>query len=366
MTTFYPSGTDGVFVIPDIDKILNGEAEVKIQTVEEDTQWPNMAETSYGTTLLTACGFFVSGAKSTGSIDLYDVSDFPNSPAKRTKISEDRKGNFYHQAVFMDVDADGKDDIIAARAFKSLYNPLSKAEGELMWFKPPSDGNPNWETRYLTTPQGHDGPDVAFTTTDLDNDGKLEIVAAQFFTQQALVVWECTAEKWSDCENGANIKYYTVDNNGDPFFNVQWVDLDMDGTKDLLATTNTASGKGAVYGYRLVADFRRGAEAWEKHTLATGYKPLHPHLPGQGSPGFAYAFQVSETEVPLILVSADDGGWFDLLQRTDAWTYNVTQLVNTTGTVGSQTKPMDIDGSGRKVFFLPLYSEGKVQMYVFD
>merc|ERR1711907_202305 len=106
------------------------------------------------------------------------------------------------------------------------------------------------------------------------------------------------------------------------------------------------SGKGAVYGYRLIADFRRGPEAWERHTLATGYKPLHKLLPGQGSPGTAYAFHISAAnstntpmespdvtrqqtsesavEYPVILVSADDGGWFDLLTRTAPWTYRVT------------------------------------------
>ena len=37
---------------------------------------------------------------------------------------------------------------------------------------------------------------------------------------------------------------------------LQHVDLNGDGKKDLLATTNTANGKGAVYAFELVGDFK--------------------------------------------------------------------------------------------------------------
>jgi len=372
ITTFdVGTPTDDVYVVRGIDKLARaqGKGDVKLELLTDSTLWPNQANiVKNGSQVLTADGFFVSSKKSTGSVELFDVSEFPL--VTKTKVSEDRKANFYHRAFFMDVDEDGVDDIVAARAFKS-FNPLSKAEGEIMWFKPPSPGNTTWTTHYLTTPQGA-GPGVGFEQVDLDGDGKMEFVAAQFFTAKALSIWECKKIKWSECENGEGVSSYVVDEVGDSFFNVQWVDLNNDGKKDLLATTNTANGKGAVYAYELKGDFRNGQAAWTKHTLATGYKPKVIFPPGQGSPGTAHAFKVKDdsNDKPAIIVSADDGGWVDVLfaNSTDTadWSYSQNRLVNSTGTVGTVTSPMDVTGSGKKVFFVPLYHESKIQMYMFD
>lgn len=64
------------------------------------------------------------------------------------------------------------------------------------------------------------------------------------------------------------------------YFNVQYVDLNNDGKKDILATTNTANGKGAVFAFELVGDYTEGPSAWKKHKLSDGYKPRHAFLPG--------------------------------------------------------------------------------------
>lgn len=372
ITTFgVTNPTDDIYVVRGIDKLAasEGKGEVKVEVLATDTVWPNQANiVKNGSQVLTADGFFVSSKKSTGSVEIFDVSRFPL--IKKTKVSEDRKANFYHRAFYMDVDKDGVSDIVAARSYKS-FNPLAKPEGEIMWFKPPSSTSGTWTTHYLTTPQGL-GPGVGFEQADLDGDGKMEFVAAQFFTAKALSVWACENSKWSECENGEGVSSYIIDEVGDSFFNVQWIDLNNDGKKDLLATTNTANGKGAVYAYELKGDFRNGPAAWIKHTLATGYKPLKIFPPGQGSPGTAHAFKVQDNsdDKPAILVSADDGGWVDILfavstNATD-WTYSQNRLTTSTGTVGTVSPPMDVTGSGKKVFFVPLYAESKVQMYMFD
>ena len=100
---------------------------------------------------------------------------------------------------------------------------------------------------------------------------------------------------------------------------VSWVDLNGDGRKELLATTNEANGHGGVYAYEQPStDWKNGN--WTKHTLAKGYKPTLPFLPGRGSPGTATAFFVRESDRalkkgtrPAVVVSADDGGFVDLL-----------------------------------------------------
>ena len=60
----------------------------------------------------------------------------------------------------------------AARAYKSM-NPFSKATAELVWLKPPTARNGIWEEQSLT---GKNGPGVAFCLTDVNNDGKTEVV----------------------------------------------------------------------------------------------------------------------------------------------------------------------------------------------
>ena len=86
-------------------------------------------------------------------------------------------------------------------------------------------------------------------------------------------------------------------------------------------------------------------DAWTKHELADGYAPLHKFLPGQGSPGAARAFTVPD-QSPHILVTADDGGYVDVLVPTDTvFKYEKVTVIESTGTVGSPATG-DVDGDG--------------------
>ena len=218
--------------------------------------------------------FFVSPFKSTGSVNLLDVSAFDpsNINTKKIKISTDRSGNFYHHAEWLDVNGDGRLDVLAARAFKSM-NPFSHPESDLVWLEQPPEGAAGkWIEHQIT---GKAGPGVAFTVVDLDGDGKVEVVAAQFFVKQQLSVWWCEEQFWSECVNGTGVKSAVIDDaEKAPYFNVAFVDLNNDGKKDLLATTNEANGKGAVFGFELpVGGFDKPGAKWAKHRIATGYKP---------------------------------------------------------------------------------------------
>ena len=71
-----------------------------------------------------------------------------------------------------------------------------------------------------------------------------------------------------------------------------------------------------------------------------------------------------------ILVSADDGGWVDLLTPDlEAWdatpyTYTKTRVLNSTDTVGTPAI-MDVNGDGWADFAVPLFAENKVALYSF-
>ena len=68
------------------------------------------------------------------------------------------------------------------------------------------------------------------------------------------------------------------------------------------------------YAYEIPAE--PFSAAWPRHTLATGFKPITPWLPGQGGPGTAKAFKPDlrlDVDKPSILLSGDDNGTVTVL-----------------------------------------------------
>ena len=67
------------------------------------------------------------------------------------------------------------------------------------------------------------------------------------------------------------------------------------------------------------------------------------------------------------MVSADDGGWFDILvPNGNLYTYNKHRIYTSSKATIGTIAIGDLNGDGKPELVVPLYSEGKVQIYTYD
>lgn len=164
--------------------------------------------------------------------------------------SEDNDPRFYHETLFIDMDADGLKDIVTARSTFKVTGAGSFCffVGELVYFKNPGaalDPNTEWEEHVLFgLPYNPVGPDLSLDAHDFENDGVPEIVAAKFFGAGAgiRIFGAPSGQLWSAIDPGAGINarigiVIGSDVAGLPF-HVKIIDVNNDGKKDVLATNH--------------------------------------------------------------------------------------------------------------------------------
>jgi hypothetical protein len=363
---------------------LSEAGKAKVTTLSDQFSWPNEAyqvpaeikakANITGNVIAVADGFLFP-LKQTGGIHLLEVGKGLEDVTVKT-ISEVKHAWFYHHSEWMDVDMDGVMDVVAARSIKPLL--VGHTDSELVWFKNNGDGT--WgDTQVLTK-----GPGVGFKIVDVDNDGKKEIVATEFFLHQQLAIYSCAEASWAKCA-GRSVVETVIDATDGPFFQASWVDLNGDGKMDILASAqqHTVDKKvmpGKVLAFEQPSSWSPSLGLhgnWTRHVLADGYLPQPKQPQGSGAPGTAVAFQMhaNSNEKPHIVLSGDDGGVVDLLtpasKSQDDWTYtkqtlytshtSTQQGVNTIGTVMVAAAK----GDKSPQLFIPSYAESKLIMYNF-
>jgi hypothetical protein len=246
---------------------------------------------------------------------------------------------FYHRALFLDMDGDELLDIVSVRSgFRvgpGVYPPFS----ELVYFKNPGAAlSPTTEWQevvlYGGPAAGFLGPDVHLEAHDFEGDGVPEIVATHFFSASNQT--PPTAGKislygapvggtWADVNALAfalpRVKDLSSDQ-GFPF-DVQVVDLDLDGRADILATNHqpdnctpptSSAVPGRVYALSQPADGDIFGSDWTTHILLDDIRPnpstqpISP--PGRLAPGRAQAFHPKRAhegkQKPWIVVGGDE------------------------------------------------------------
>mmetsp|Transcript_76419 Transcript_76419/g.224205 ORF Transcript_76419/g.224205 Transcript_76419/m.224205 type:complete len:504 (+) Transcript_76419:53-1564(+) len=372
-TTYAAIGSEPVYFVKDLaNAVRSGGSNAEVTELETKTSWTNyvnLAPTAaFGTdTVVVTAGGFLVPLQGTGTIDLWEVSDLNH--VKRTKVSNDKSGWFYHKIVWHDVNGDGLLDIVAARAIAP-----SEKKGELIWLEHPvgnalsNTTTDPWREHILCS-----GPDVDFIFEDVDGDGRHEVIATQFFSAPQLAMYSCAKNHWSECDE-SSITVTVIDRESGPFFSVVRTDINGDGRLDILVSNNQDDGTGAVFAYEQPSNILAGT--WTKHVLASGYKPLPTLLPNpphaRGAPGASQAFWPlvsNKSSKPWILVSGDDAGFAAVLKPTsdsvDTWSYSQEFFVNSTGTIGTPSAA-DVDGDGKTELVVPFYNDAKIEIYTFS
>ena len=349
VTSFSAFGTDQVKVAQDIGANFKNPSALSFDVWTSDVPWPNevhrVPPEIFGEGYYAVAGGFLVPGKGNGQIRIIN----PETDESFV-ISNRKNGYWYHKVHWVDMDGDGRLDILTARANKSL---IGGGRGEMLWLKQPAnlDQGP-WTEEVIMK-----GPDVNFLYEDFDGDGAFEIIATEFWKEKLSLVWKDNNGQWVR---------KVIDEKLGAGFDLQWVDLDLDGKKDLLVTNHENGPTASVYAYEVPKNLR--ADNWTRHTLLTNIKTQVRGF-GQASPGQARTFYPTSDESgrPHIYVAGDGSQKVHILnpvsQDAGNWEYEEQILVEVNKGVIGQITAGDVDGDGMTELFIPAYDEGRILLY---
>ncbi|XP_038069638.1 uncharacterized protein LOC119738760 [Patiria miniata] len=368
-----PFSTDYVYVIRDVAGQIQAGNGLMTEVLTDELKWPNEVgkvpekvlgrdDIWWGTS-----GFLVP-TKTHGVIALIDAGIMV--PATTYDISSrllDPTDWFYHRVEWADMNKDGRIDAVTSRAY---LDSNGQAVAEMVWFEQPRFGNPlygTWSEHVM-----YPGPDALtrFGRLTVSDGRELEvIISAQYFTEKLVVSWvEGPTSSWDD---PSSIQHRVIsDVVNERYFDIQLVDLNIDGNVDLLVSVNS-NQNGKLLAYEIPRDFRTGA--WRRHLIVEGFIPnVDVITEGHGSPGSAFAFYPGppgQRIKPLILLTGDDDSNVYILESTidndpSVWSYTMTSVFYAEGTVGSPAI-QDIDGDGFPELFIPAWTQGTLSVYTF-
>ncbi len=303
--------------------------------------WPNVIKPTNTPSkgALIGDGFLVPG-KAQGAI--WHLVD-----GQATMITKKLSGWYYHRALEMDVNLDGKMDIVSCRAKAGFGKPQSK----LVWF----DGANNFVEHEVL-----DGCDVNFIITDLDKNGKKEIVYTGFWSQQLAIVTSSTGR----FDTAADLKTTIISKQLGKTFDLELVDLNNDGELELLVTNHQGkkdTPTGSIYAFTPVKSGPIESWTWTMRVLLSKI-PVRNSGQNEASPGSAFALPLYNTKGYPYLVAGGDGSQEAyLLTPSDiAYEYTSSVITNCEGTVGE----LHFDRlDGQDLLMVPCYDANEIRFF---
>lgn len=345
VSTFKFMGGDSVTEYQSLENILN-QGKISSKTVTQKIIWPNEIEQfpdkiegeEY---LVIASGFFPP-TKNVGAIYLLNKSN-----NQVNKITKDKKGWWYHRVRFWDYDGDGIKDIVTARAFKGMIR--GKGAELLVLLAPNGQDRTKWEEQVLFK-----GPDVFFELTDLNNDGRFEVLASQYLNKKITLHHDFKSQgQWEEI---------IIDDQIGEGFDLSIIDLNNDGKEDILVTNHVNTKEAGVFAFEFPANLSQ--DKWMKHIIHRGFKTTARGI-GQASPGNAKAFFPisSKKGKPSIVVSGDGNQNVHLFTPTsNNWEYQHDIIYKGKGIIGKVTTA-DADKDGKSEIYIPAYDENKIIIF---
>lgn len=324
--------------------------------------WPNDIRAApteiFGSDGIVIGGGFLVPGKTDGGIYLA-ASTSSGSSDEIVQLAT-YSGWFYHRVLFADMDNDGVLDMVSCRATVGLLRDQTM----LVILKPSDPTDPTAADSWVETEIGP-GCDALFAVEDLDGDGIPEVIAASYFTEQLNLFRSTASTGFADPED---VETVLLDGDIGAPFDVQVVDVNGDGTKDLLISNHQGDGTGGVYAYEIPDDIT-DATGYTRHTLAEGF-PVTQKGQDQASPGSPIAFYPTArleaaAGAPYIALAGDAAQMaYILVPGRRDWVYTTTLLHDCGCTVGYPAVA-DIDGDGYVEIVVPCYDDGILAAYTF-
>ncbi|XP_078490194.1 uncharacterized protein LOC100176022 isoform X2 [Ciona intestinalis] len=258
-------------------------------------------------------------------------------------ISLDSGWNYEH-TQWVDMDFDGLKDCLTARYRGGV--------GQMLWFKQPP-GQTLWGQKII-----HEGlADGNFMGFLYDRKTYILVAGNQF--NSLGLYW--TLNRRNNWSISRQIRQRILDNYG-RYYDVQYIDLNKDGRKDVLTTTvQIENSRGQVLGYEIPRDIQNAD--WTRRVLAAGFT-------GDYSPGQARAFwpnkRKQRNERPSIFLSGGGEGKIFILTpvpKSRGWGYVKSSLAVGAGVVGVPFVG-DLDRDKYPEVIVP--QENKVHVYSYD
>jgi len=369
--------------IPNIDDLTDTAPEVEILTDIDGVSrqvWPN--EASHAPEGLVPFDALVSpqgfqsalppGRLSIINLDdpdrgeyLVDQSSFV--PPRCAPGSSDNQPWFYHGVLYIDMDEDGRLDLVTARSSFKVRGGICPPTGQLVWFRNPGealDADTEWDEFVLVdTKPTPGGPEVNIGAADMDGDGRIEIIATHFFKHDGITIYgQPEGKKWSDVDavNGPFVRQQDImRGQGNPFA-VEIADLNLDGRLDVLTSNHQPDNcfdvtqseiPGRVLAIEQPDSGDLFKDPWTIHVVKDNIRP-NPTFPkpergpGRLAPNRAMAFwpaRVLEgTTRPWLLVGGDEASKVWVLKpryplSTDRWEYESAVVFDINDYYGANT-----------------------------
>jgi len=342
----FDSGT--VSVVTDIfSHNETNYTDVEPQNIGHNFAWPNKVSpvppnTIVGVDYALAVpdGFLVPGHSNGG---LYIVTLNGVQANEVVRIDQNEGGWFNHMVIWRDMNNDGRLDALTARAIVPINPFAGGPKGELVWLEQPENGlaGAPWQEHVIIS-----GPDFLFNILREDTSaGTVDIVAGEYFGKKIIVATiDATGQLASN---------YTLDDTIGSGYQTLLIDIDGDGSLDLLANNHNGGNGGDVYVYPGPA-----FDPTQRITIASGFKVTVSGM-NSASPGLMSPFLANPTDTrPSILLAGDGSGDAYLLQpnSTSGFGYETITFQQVGGTVGE----IGVSASRPNNFFVPWYEKGIV------